>query len=474
MSNDIKYFQDLLAEMEELQSIHKGVSITGRPIVAAHQVDYNYLRDSLQKLEEYKNLFKVKIDEINGTNFFEEFKTKSGQERITYFTSLNQLGASFESLNSTWLPDFVEWSNDGGVGDDPDDIMSANIRRLVQAANTNNPKLFEEFKKIVNKNFEETNQQIAKYRVELSSLAKQLGIGSEKSKQTSEQVESQEPPAAKTKEVPPQKASEQLDLYTVEARDTLGSIAKAHGTTWQELQKLNPQIKNINLIYPGQMIRLKPSASEQKPAPQQTNAPAAKDKATPAAGQTPAGQTPAGQTPAGQVAPAGQEAPAAQAPVAGQTPEAKKTQEEKRQKFFKDLDAASEALVTALQSGDEGYDEAKLVSDTIGRVAAQGSLKNYLDVIKNIQSKDTSAVDALDSVDSAIGTLQIKELAQAYMKRKKFQKSDWDALKELEDLFWDKNKGKYQADLKLLRAFIDRRSKGMSSGAGPFEIPDLK
>ena len=32
MSNDIKYFQDLLAEMEELQSIHKGVSITGKKI----------------------------------------------------------------------------------------------------------------------------------------------------------------------------------------------------------------------------------------------------------------------------------------------------------------------------------------------------------------------------------------------------------------------------------------------------------
>lgn len=34
MSNDIKYFQDLLAEMKELQNIHKGVSITGRSVIA--------------------------------------------------------------------------------------------------------------------------------------------------------------------------------------------------------------------------------------------------------------------------------------------------------------------------------------------------------------------------------------------------------------------------------------------------------
>lgn len=44
--------------------------------------------------------------------------------------------------------------------------------------------------------------------------------------------------------------------YTVEAGDTLTSIAKRYGTTWRNLQKLNG-IKNPNLIYVGQQIRVK-------------------------------------------------------------------------------------------------------------------------------------------------------------------------------------------------------------------------
>ena len=45
--------------------------------------------------------------------------------------------------------------------------------------------------------------------------------------------------------------------YTVKSGDDLGKIAKKYGTTVEELIKLNPQIKNPNLIYPGDKIRIK-------------------------------------------------------------------------------------------------------------------------------------------------------------------------------------------------------------------------
>lgn len=43
--------------------------------------------------------------------------------------------------------------------------------------------------------------------------------------------------------------------YTVKAGDTLSSIASKHGTTWQELQRING-IPDANKIYPGQVIKL--------------------------------------------------------------------------------------------------------------------------------------------------------------------------------------------------------------------------
>jgi LysM repeat protein len=44
--------------------------------------------------------------------------------------------------------------------------------------------------------------------------------------------------------------------YTVVKGDTLGSIAKRYGTTTTEILKVNPQITNPSLIYPGQVIYL--------------------------------------------------------------------------------------------------------------------------------------------------------------------------------------------------------------------------
>jgi prophage DNA circulation protein len=49
-------------------------------------------------------------------------------------------------------------------------------------------------------------------------------------------------------------APKQATIHTVKQGESLGVIAKSFGTTWQELAKRNPNIKNPNLIYPGQKI----------------------------------------------------------------------------------------------------------------------------------------------------------------------------------------------------------------------------
>lgn len=45
--------------------------------------------------------------------------------------------------------------------------------------------------------------------------------------------------------------------YTVKRGDNLSVIAKNHGISLDQIKKLNPQIKNYNLIHPGQKIRVK-------------------------------------------------------------------------------------------------------------------------------------------------------------------------------------------------------------------------
>ncbi len=60
--------------------------------------------------------------------------------------------------------------------------------------------------------------------------------------------------------------------YTVRAGDTMWSIAKKFGISLSELIRLNPQIKDPNMIYPGQRINVprtpvKPPAPPQPPVP---------------------------------------------------------------------------------------------------------------------------------------------------------------------------------------------------------------
>ena len=47
------------------------------------------------------------------------------------------------------------------------------------------------------------------------------------------------------------------EYYTVQKGDTFGSIARKFNMSIDKLSGLNPDIKNINLIYPGQKIRIK-------------------------------------------------------------------------------------------------------------------------------------------------------------------------------------------------------------------------
>lgn len=48
----------------------------------------------------------------------------------------------------------------------------------------------------------------------------------------------------------------QTSAYTVRKGDTLWGIAKQYGVTLQALVAANPQIKNPNLIYPGDRVKL--------------------------------------------------------------------------------------------------------------------------------------------------------------------------------------------------------------------------
>lgn len=61
--------------------------------------------------------------------------------------------------------------------------------------------------------------------------------------------------------------------YTVQPADTLWSIAQRFGTTWQELQRLNPNIKDPNHIAVNQVLEVpgSPASGPGGPAPQPSN-----------------------------------------------------------------------------------------------------------------------------------------------------------------------------------------------------------
>lgn len=51
------------------------------------------------------------------------------------------------------------------------------------------------------------------------------------------------------------------DTYTVQKGDYLTKIAKTCGVTYSSLVSANPEIKDVNKIYPGQVIRIKSGAT---------------------------------------------------------------------------------------------------------------------------------------------------------------------------------------------------------------------
>lgn len=76
--------------------------------------------------------------------------------------------------------------------------------------------------------------------------------------------------------------------YTVRSGDTMGSIAKKHGVTLQQLVAANKHITNANLIYPGQKLTIpgkRPAQSTPAPAPKPA-APATSTKYTVKSGDT--------------------------------------------------------------------------------------------------------------------------------------------------------------------------------------------
>lgn len=54
-----------------------------------------------------------------------------------------------------------------------------------------------------------------------------------------------------------EEATEETEYYIVVKGDTLSGIAKKYKTTVKKLAALNPDIKNVNLIYPNQKVRVK-------------------------------------------------------------------------------------------------------------------------------------------------------------------------------------------------------------------------
>ena len=52
-------------------------------------------------------------------------------------------------------------------------------------------------------------------------------------------------------------AAGEAQWHTVAAGDTLWELARRYGTALTRLVELNPSIRNPNLIYPGQRVRVK-------------------------------------------------------------------------------------------------------------------------------------------------------------------------------------------------------------------------
>ena len=53
-----------------------------------------------------------------------------------------------------------------------------------------------------------------------------------------------------------QQKTGKIIVYTIKSGDNMSKIAAAHRTTVKQIQQANPQIKNINKIFPNQKINI--------------------------------------------------------------------------------------------------------------------------------------------------------------------------------------------------------------------------
>jgi LysM repeat protein len=92
--------------------------------------------------------------------------------------------------------------------------------------------------------------------------------------------ESKAPGKPKGPDAPPpvSQAPKAPKVHVVQPGDTLSAIGADHGFTWQEVHAANPQIKNPDLIFPGQHITIPAAPAEGAP-----------PKATPPKGEAPKG-----------------------------------------------------------------------------------------------------------------------------------------------------------------------------------------
>ncbi|XWX03507.1 LysM domain-containing protein [Aggregatilineales bacterium SYSU G02658] len=72
---------------------------------------------------------------------------------------------------------------------------------------------------------------------------------------------------------PPQPPTEPSGTYTVQRGDTLGRIAQRFGVTLSAIRAANPNIRNINLIFPGQVINIPAGGTVVQPPSGSTPAP---------------------------------------------------------------------------------------------------------------------------------------------------------------------------------------------------------
>lgn len=204
--------------------------------------------------------------------------------------------------------------------------------------------------------------------------------------------------------------------------ETLSGIAKSYGTTWQELQKLNPKITNPDVIRAGDTLNV-PGGVKPTNAPAQHHAP----KQNPT---TPAAQ------------PTQQAQPAAQpTQVPAEAPATPTTEPEKRD-FAKEFKGNISDLVNRKNLGETNSDEAKQAMNTarshLKEVADTGGIAAYTQALRYLGNNDILG-DVSQHYRAATGSKKgmlaedLRALNQGYFNRQ-YKPGDVKAISALESV----------------------------------------